>query len=550
MVDLTLVVATALPFAERDSGNGLGSLVNTATILAVIVAAAVVGLIVPTLTGGRTPGKLLFGLSTSLEDGGRPSIKHHALRTAGAVADLMPGVVPGLTGFAVAASSPRRQRLGDRLAGTTVIDLTVSENSDPADSDFADNDFADGDPADGDFADNELNQPAESADNPDTRPEFPAAVSSSEVVNVNSADNSTPDTLSPEQEPEQEAAVETIETVIDENLDRAPDPEWAEGPISTFSAAEVTEAATETVTLHVGPSAEEPDANQGLKAQDRAESTSAEDEDSAQTRLADTTRSRLVESASVDQSPGATAYPLPSHRQATKPAVAAGEDNGEGTTQEPQELQPIGETQPVEEPSVEESQTEERLPQAPLAEEISDQEEISNQEETAEQEVLAEAAPEPSEDQQADLETSQVAVAASGDVESVDEVSEHQAEVGAAEAVVAAESNSAEDANGQGVAAEVETVDAESPDEEHNADVQAVETDEAVEQTAAVAEADADDSPAISQSAQDGEADPAVPVWSEDWNAWICWNDAEQAWLRYDSAIGEWLSMEAAAAEL
>lgn len=90
-------------------------------IIAAIGAGIVVGVLVPSLAGGSSPGKLLFRLRILTVDGRPPGILRHLVRTVLSPVDLMPLVVPGLTGYAFAASNPDQQRIGDRLAGTIVV---------------------------------------------------------------------------------------------------------------------------------------------------------------------------------------------------------------------------------------------------------------------------------------------------------------------------------------------------------------------------------------------------------------------------------------------
>ncbi len=69
---------------------------------------------------GRTLGKLLNGLRAVSVDGGPLTARKALVRTIGRVIDLLP--VLYLIGFiALLVSGSPRQRIGDRLAGTTVL---------------------------------------------------------------------------------------------------------------------------------------------------------------------------------------------------------------------------------------------------------------------------------------------------------------------------------------------------------------------------------------------------------------------------------------------
>ncbi len=433
LVDLGLASVPVALIIVRSGPGGLLEKLDFLLLLAAFTGIVVVGLIVPTLTGGRTPGKLLFGLSLSLEGGGRPSIRHHALRTAAAIADLMPGVVPGLTGFAVAASSPRRQRLGDRLAGTTVIDLT----NPPSETN----------------TNIHLNQELELADNANIRPVFSLPEPSSEVFNMSSADDNADQSIDQDIEIFDQA-LETDDP--SDEADDSDDVDWVDGTVSTFTVAEVVE---EDVEEHAEPVEEVPtdesidfdtvdepaDEAEDAVAIIEPEVAAAEPKDPAAiVEPADTHKSRLVATSKTEIESASTTYPLPSHRQTSSGInEVISTEAAVGEIEDAEELRTTG-------PGV----------------------------------------------------TETPAVEADGAANADEEAAKPQVEI--------AEQQEAEQAK------------AEEPEDD------------------LVAQAD--------EVVHSGE-DPTAPVWSEDWNAWICWNDGEQAWLRYDSAIGEWLSMEAETAE-
>ncbi len=86
-----------------------------------LLATLVVFVFVPLLTQS-TPGQKLFGLRISDLQGKSASLLQLLIRTLVGVIDLLPVVIPGLLGWLLAKANPQKQRLGDRLAGTTVID--------------------------------------------------------------------------------------------------------------------------------------------------------------------------------------------------------------------------------------------------------------------------------------------------------------------------------------------------------------------------------------------------------------------------------------------
>ena len=98
--------------------DGMGVLLTllVGTVLSIIFFVAV-----PANTGW-SPGKRLFGLRVIDTDGGTPTLLSFFARSIVGLIDLLPVVVPGLLGFFLASRHTDRHRLGDRIAGTTVVD--------------------------------------------------------------------------------------------------------------------------------------------------------------------------------------------------------------------------------------------------------------------------------------------------------------------------------------------------------------------------------------------------------------------------------------------
>ena len=92
--------------------------VLTGVFAAVLWLAMYVGL--QGVTGG-TPGKLLTGLRVVTRDGEICGPSRAAVRSVAWIVDGFPYVFP-LTGYAAAFGDQRAQRLGDRWAGTYVVD--------------------------------------------------------------------------------------------------------------------------------------------------------------------------------------------------------------------------------------------------------------------------------------------------------------------------------------------------------------------------------------------------------------------------------------------
>jgi uncharacterized RDD family membrane protein YckC len=70
---------------------------------------------------GRTLGKLICGIRVVREDGSTPGIGRGVLRWVLLIVDDFPYIIPMLTGFIVALTNDRRQRVGDLVAGTFVV---------------------------------------------------------------------------------------------------------------------------------------------------------------------------------------------------------------------------------------------------------------------------------------------------------------------------------------------------------------------------------------------------------------------------------------------
>jgi len=75
---------------------------------------------------GATIGKFMTGIRVVREDGQRPGIVRSAVRTVAYFIDGFPWVPPMLLGLIVSVTSKRHRRLGDRLAGTFVVNKAAA----------------------------------------------------------------------------------------------------------------------------------------------------------------------------------------------------------------------------------------------------------------------------------------------------------------------------------------------------------------------------------------------------------------------------------------
>ncbi len=92
------------------------------TIAAIGLILLIVLALLPANVGGWTPGMRLAGLRVITVSGNRARLHHHVIRNVVGLLDMFPFVIPGLLGWLVAWRSPDKQRLGDRAAGTRVVD--------------------------------------------------------------------------------------------------------------------------------------------------------------------------------------------------------------------------------------------------------------------------------------------------------------------------------------------------------------------------------------------------------------------------------------------
>ncbi len=96
-------------------------------LLAAAVGALVLFGLVPAFLH-RTIGMLPFGIGIRTNGGTRAGIGAHLTRTVIGFVDALPFVIPGLLGFVTSRASSHRQRLGDRVAKTVVVDLAELRN--------------------------------------------------------------------------------------------------------------------------------------------------------------------------------------------------------------------------------------------------------------------------------------------------------------------------------------------------------------------------------------------------------------------------------------
>ncbi|MFB6183303.1 MAG: RDD family protein [Haloarculaceae archaeon] len=125
------IIAFVLFFVILAVVGGIGGILGGATnssgimgafgllgFLLAFVATIGYGLLLEGFWDGKTVGKALLGIKVVKEDGGECDIGAAAIRN---VLEIIDGLFYYVVGFAFMASSDKRQRLGDRIAGTVVV---------------------------------------------------------------------------------------------------------------------------------------------------------------------------------------------------------------------------------------------------------------------------------------------------------------------------------------------------------------------------------------------------------------------------------------------
>ncbi|MFB6230536.1 MAG: RDD family protein [Salinibacter sp.] len=109
------------PVSPPEPGSGLDDFLSA--LLPFLALGLGVFVMIPFflegLWDGQTPGKWIVGIKVVQADGAPCTVGASALRRLGLVADFLPAFY--IAGAVSIAMSSRRQRLGDRLAGTVVV---------------------------------------------------------------------------------------------------------------------------------------------------------------------------------------------------------------------------------------------------------------------------------------------------------------------------------------------------------------------------------------------------------------------------------------------
>ena len=126
-----LTVALGLQVATGFDPVGASSFVQMLLLVAGPLVFALVQGFWQLTRGGTTPGKNLLGLRVVSEDGRPADLRAHLLRSLAWLVDCLPLPLP--VGLMIAAAHPKRQRLGDLLAGTLVVRAVPVDAREPWD---------------------------------------------------------------------------------------------------------------------------------------------------------------------------------------------------------------------------------------------------------------------------------------------------------------------------------------------------------------------------------------------------------------------------------
>jgi uncharacterized RDD family membrane protein YckC len=125
VVDGLVSLVVAIPLAASQDGlqasNGSFRAELTGVPFLVAVLAWLAYMTLAEATVGASLGKLLVGVRVRRADGGGVTVAGAAVRNLLRMIDALPFFIPYLVGSVAVARSPKRQRLGDRAAGTVVV---------------------------------------------------------------------------------------------------------------------------------------------------------------------------------------------------------------------------------------------------------------------------------------------------------------------------------------------------------------------------------------------------------------------------------------------
>lgn len=125
------VIAGVIGAIGGAIGGDAGSVIGGIGLLLGVVAGFIYFFLLEGLWDGYTVGKKLFGIKVVEEDGGQCLLSSAFVRN---LLEIIDGLFYYLIGFIAMAASDKRQRIGDRLAGTMVVRETPADTDQPADT--------------------------------------------------------------------------------------------------------------------------------------------------------------------------------------------------------------------------------------------------------------------------------------------------------------------------------------------------------------------------------------------------------------------------------
>lgn len=131
LIDGLISLAWVLPTSHIQTGNGQLSFSLTGAPFLLDLAVWIGYFTLFEALLGATPGKLLVGIRVVRSDGSRLDAGSALVRNVLRIVDVIPFVIPYLVAAVAVWNSPTRQRVGDRVARTVVIQAGTNRATPP-----------------------------------------------------------------------------------------------------------------------------------------------------------------------------------------------------------------------------------------------------------------------------------------------------------------------------------------------------------------------------------------------------------------------------------
>jgi uncharacterized RDD family membrane protein YckC len=115
-----IFIIFSIATGQTDTTNGVYFYLNGLPFVAYLLLGIIYGTVMEMMYGG-TIGKLALSITVVNDEGNKLSLKQSFIRNIMRFVDGFPYFIPYLVGLVAVATSPTKQRLGDRLAHTYVV---------------------------------------------------------------------------------------------------------------------------------------------------------------------------------------------------------------------------------------------------------------------------------------------------------------------------------------------------------------------------------------------------------------------------------------------